>query len=83
MVPDVFAEGMAGVAAIRHHPAWHARQPGKQADGLGQLMCLAGYQAEGDGATRAVGDHAGLAAIAAARSAKSFTRSASGSAAPF
>lgn len=71
--PDRLAEAMTGVAAVTHHPLRHARKLIEQRKGVGQFVRLTGHDAERDGASSPVGDHAGLGAIAATRAAKSFT----------
>ena len=76
-------EGVAGVAAIGHNPLGPARQGVEQGDGVGQLMRLAGREAERHGPALAVGDHAGLGAVAAPRAAKRFARIALRRCAPF
>jgi hypothetical protein len=57
------AEGMAGIAAVGHHPARHVRQPGKQADGLWQFMRLFWYEAERSGTAIAIRARAGRGSI--------------------
>ena len=59
-VPNVLAEAVAAVTTVADHPLRHARQPLEQRDGMGQFMRLAGCDAEGDGATSPISDHASL-----------------------
>src|SRR5690606_27527322 len=78
-IPDVLAEGLAAVAAVGDDPDRHTGQTGEQRHGLGQLMRLTGRESGSGGPARAVGDHAGLGAIAATfealpRTAKRLTR---------
>ena len=63
-VPDMLPKGVAGVAAVAHDPLGHPGQAVEQRHGVRQFMRLARREAEGDGAPFAVGDHAGLGAIA-------------------
>ncbi len=71
--PDVFAEAVAGIAAISHKPARHTRQAVEQWNGFRQLVRLTGRDPESNRSSQAVGDHASLGAIAATRAAKCFT----------
>jgi len=64
-LPDVLAEGMAGVAAITDNPPGHTRQPVEQGNRMGQFMGLTWCQPEGDGTSAAIRNHASLGPIAA------------------
>ncbi|KIU26362.1 hypothetical protein SR39_31635 [Methylobacterium radiotolerans] len=61
---------MTGKTSVGHHPLGHAWQTVQQRDSVWQFVGLTGSQDEGDRATETVGDHAGLAAKAAARAAQ-------------
>ncbi len=69
----MLAEGVAAVAAVGDDPDRHAGQACEQRHGVGQFVCLAGCEGEGDGPPGAVGDYAGLGAVAATRTAKRLT----------
>src|SRR5215208_462929 len=73
-VPDMLPKGVAGVAAVAHDPLGHPGQAVEQRHGVRQFMRLARREAEGDGASFAVGDHAGLGAIATTRAPKRLMR---------
>jgi hypothetical protein len=63
--PDVFAQGMAGVAAVSHDPSRRLRQTAEQLACHRQFMRLPWRQAESDGTAAAISDYAGFGAIAA------------------
>ena len=71
--PDMLAKAMARIAPVADNPLRHTRQPIQERHGVGQFVCLAGCNPEGDGVTRTVGDHASLGSIPATRAAKRFT----------
>jgi hypothetical protein len=70
----MLSEGVAAIAAVCHDPDRHAGQAREQRHGAGQFMRLTWREGEGDGPAPAVGNHAGLGAIAATRTAKRLTR---------
>src|SRR5689334_25377597 len=76
-------EGVARAAAVGRHPLGHARQTVERGHGMRQLVRLPWREAEGDGPSLAVGDHAGLGAVAAARAAERLTPVALRRSAPF
>jgi hypothetical protein len=71
--PDVLTKGMAGVAAIGHDPARHARQTVEQWNSLRQFVRLTRRNPKRDGAGQTIGDQTSLGAIAATRATKCFT----------
>src|SRR5829696_7701744 len=71
--PDVLAEAVTGITAIRYYPAGHPRQSVEQRNGVRQFVRLTRCKAKRDGASQTVGDHASLGAIAATRATKCFT----------
>jgi site-specific DNA recombinase len=83
LVPDELAERVRRIAFVADDPAGNVGQAIDQILGQGKLMSLTGRQGEADRPTGAVGDHAGLGAITATRSAKRFTHVALCSRSPF
>src|SRR3954452_6522932 len=83
LVPDELAERVRGIAFVADNPARNIGQAIDQILGQGKFMSLTGRQGEADRPADAVGDHASLGAIAAARAAKRLTHVALGSRSPF
>src|SRR4051812_20002879 len=71
--PDVLAKGVAAQASVRHHPFRHPGQALQERDRMRQFMRLARSQDEGHRASKPVGDHARLGAVAATRAAQRLT----------
>src|SRR3712207_5689179 len=72
-LPDVLAEGMAGIASVAHHPLRHTRQVVEEREGMRQFMSLTRGDDEGHRSSKPVRDHTSLGAIAPTRAPQRLT----------
>jgi hypothetical protein len=78
----MLAKGVAGVASVGDDPSGYTGQAVEQENGVRELVGLPRRDPEGYGPTRSVRDDYRLGAIATARAAKRFARTASRPVAP-
>src|SRR3712207_6428784 len=82
-LPDVLAEGMAGIATVAHHPLGHTRQAVEERDGMREFMGLTRGHDEGHRSPEPIRDHASLGAIAPSRAPQRLTGVSLSLSAPF